>query len=250
MIERSIYFGVTSVFLWLASDLRAQSSLIRNGDFERPDLVSWTQDNTYIYPSWKSQSANGPVQPFPVSYSYTAADGVHSMEFNADRGNGFVNVHSVSLWQYVDLVPGASYVLTFSVGSYEDIENSGSVSGWGGLDLAIFQSDTISDANLYSLASATTLPIGTTATWDRFSNVNPGLRRVNWQPFSVQLDATASRAALIFQGGGFSDSMFTGLDSVELTMVPEPSAFWLLSVTSALWLSGRSLKRSHRGHAR
>jgi hypothetical protein len=218
--------AVLVVVLFSAAGALADTgNLIQNGSFEGPvALTGWTLSHDYLYPFWKRQWDGGGENLFPSDYSYYQGTNHIWMAFNAEDGSKAVNVHSASLYQIVNTVPGQSYRLHFYVGSFDDGRSPPSdYNHLGSLDLAVLGGENLAQTLAQFFAGYQTIPGGVSVDWVRFDNDQPGLHAVNWLPFEYPFIASASQAVFIFQGGGYSFSTYTGLDDVSLTLVPEPS---------------------------
>lgn len=209
--------------LWAASAplTFAADNLIPNGSFES-GLNSWTLSHDYLYPFWKRQWDYGGENLFPANYNY--GQGIW-MNYNAQAGLRAVNVHSASLYQIVNTVPGQEYRLSFCVGSFDDgSPPTSDLPRLGSLDLAVLQGASLSTALSQFFAGYQIIPGDVSVDWQRYDNSEPGMHTVNWIPFDYSFVAAATQAVFIFQGGGYSFSIYTGLDSVSLTAVPEPAS--------------------------
>lgn len=68
-----------------------------------------------------------------------------------------------------------------------------------------------------------------------FFNPTGPTTMVDWQLFSVPFTATSAMTNLTFFNGSAANNAFTGLDSVTLTAVPEPTSLALLGLPAVGW---------------
>jgi len=219
---------VAGSLLWLSAAVAAaqNSNMFSNGSFEQSPVFSgWGLSHSYVYPIWMRQYDNFEY-PFPVDYDVVSGGTRYRMTFNAADGSTAVNVIGMSLYQMVNLVPGQDYRLSFWIGSYDD--GSHDTSGWGSLDVTVFQGNNLAAGLANLLNGGTTIPGGISVDWQRFGNESPGLYHVNWVESTYTFHASSAEAAIFFEGGGFSQSYYSGMDNVALVAVPEPSTIVLI----------------------
>jgi hypothetical protein len=230
----------------------ASEELIINGGFEeragsiaRPRPIGWAVLPHYTYPFWK-QSFGGSYLLYPRDYDN--GEGVY-VSFNPHQGAAAVNVDGMSLYQIVDVIPSREYLLTFQVGSYDNGAPYQGYHNMGGLDLAVFDGDNLASSLAPVFDGSHVLPPGVNVAWNRYFNPTPGEHQVNWQEFNYHFVPSGSQVALVFQGGAYSFSSYTGLDSVSMVLIPEPRPA-LLTVASLVILAFHfALRRGRQGTA-
>lgn len=201
--------------------MAAQGNLIANGSFEQ-GTGHWMLSHDYV---WKKAWDNGAENLFPSGYNY--GGGVY-LTYNAQDGSRLVNVNSATLCQIMNVVPGQEYELAFFVGSYDDGTVPTAVTGWGLLDLVVLQGDSLAGSLTPIMQGfESDFPPDATVDWVRYYNNTPGSHSINWERFYYRFVASGPQAAFFFQGGGYTESLFTGLDHVTLGVVPEPGTLSL-----------------------
>ncbi len=203
-MRRLAYVAIPLTALMVAMRVSAADNLLLNGSFES-GLTSWSLSHDYIFPFWKRQWDYGGENLYPRNYNY--GNGVY-MTFEAHQGSRFVNLQSVSLYQIVNVVPDQEYLLSFFVGSFDDGTYPPTVTGWGGVDLAVIQGHSLATAASPLFAGYQVIPPEVQVTWNQYNNYTPGDHFVNWVPFSYSFTSSADQAAFIFQGGVYTFSLY------------------------------------------
>ncbi len=212
------YLLIVIVFLFSLSTSWA-ANLVTNGDFEFPDVATDDYDLLVesAVPGWgllrgtdaPTGWGNGQYIEIQDSWnSWHAYSGTQLAELDAGGAGS-------SIYQDLATTPGVSYSLSFAFSPRPQQSLADNVLGvmWDGSVV-----DTLSASGV-------------------------GLLDTSWTYYSYTLTATTSNTRLIFGDAGQHDSAGTFLDSVSVSVVPEPISSTLFIVGGAI-LGFRRFKRS------
>jgi Protein of unknown function (DUF642) len=196
-------FLSASVVVLCCATVHAQN-LIKDGGFETPVVPAGSYT---MFPQgqtlgpWTVLYQNDQYSPSVTLMSTTYQNGEHTL--NAHSGHQSIDLvfgvaNSVQgIEQSVPTITGESYVLSFWLGSCEDLDDAHGLSSLGQVDVLI-----------NDMFATSAIVVGT-----------PNTTVQHWQKFSYKLTATSDHTKITFLST-MGDYNFVGLDDVQLVEAP------------------------------
>ncbi|MFT3883745.1 MAG: DUF642 domain-containing protein [Gemmatales bacterium] len=217
----AIWLVTFGIYLIPATSLHAQ--LIVNGSFETPVVPVGGFTNflggSAAITGWTVVGVDTSI----ASTSFMQS----GITFNAQSGNQWAdmagvtsNSNSSGVTQSVTTTSGLAYQLSFYVGSAKD--------------------------NVFFFPATVDLSINGGA---RMSFTNPAAPtdHLDWKLFSVNFTATGPSTNITFFNGSAANNFISPLDNVSLVVaVPEPSAFLLIFLATAIGVAALGFRRYRR----
>ena len=214
---------IATAAILLATARIASANLISDGSFETPlqpaNAETSITGGSFVGP-WNVVGNDILIIQAPGfetasgGITFNAQDGIQSCDLTGAGNTGLAD----GVTQSIATTPGATYTLSFFLGTA--LSNNGSSS---------YQTPATLDV---SINGSALVP---------FTNTNTTVGFVNWQKFSLNFAAPTATTSIAFFDGETTNS-FAGLDNVDVDPVPEPATLCLLALT----LLAMTLRRRSR----